>query len=280
MPVLFRTLYACGLFSLARLLPWWFIFSRLCSSEAVKLKIIGRDRCGATTWLGVSSACLVVELGHEFPVGGAGGGEVVVAFFELQPQVGDLLFQAGDLLAEGVDVGGCAESGLAPGLVAECLGQPFFQVLDAGAEPDGALVRGEQVCLQRGSGHCRAGAVAGDRFGLEGVDLLQQVAVPVKEGAVDSGCASDPGPTDLGAVGGGAVECGDDALAAAGGIGIAAVEHRLSAHVRRDGFGCVPGFCGGVRSWWLIDDTPRACSSLGVSGVMIWLCLLYTSDAA
>jgi len=36
MPVLFRTVYACGLFSWARLLPWRFSYSRLCSSEAVK----------------------------------------------------------------------------------------------------------------------------------------------------------------------------------------------------------------------------------------------------
>ena len=34
-----------------------------------------------------------VESGHEFVVGGAGGGEVFVAFFELQPQFDDLLLE-------------------------------------------------------------------------------------------------------------------------------------------------------------------------------------------
>jgi hypothetical protein len=51
----------------------------------------------------------VVELGHELAVGGAGGGEVLVAFAELEAQVGGLLFEVGDFLVQGVDVGGCAE---------------------------------------------------------------------------------------------------------------------------------------------------------------------------
>ena len=50
--------------------------------------------------------------------------------------------------------------------------------------------------------------------------LLEQVAVPVEEGAVDGGGAGDAGDADLGAVGGGAVERGDDALPAAGGVGL------------------------------------------------------------
>ena len=60
-----------------------------------------------------------VEPGHEFAVGGAGGGEVLLAFFELQPGVNDLLFERHDALLKLVDVGGCAESGCAPGLFAE-----------------------------------------------------------------------------------------------------------------------------------------------------------------
>lgn len=50
-----------------------------------------------------------VEAGHEFAVGGAGGGQVLVAFVELQPQVDGLLFQLGDALVERVDVGWVAE---------------------------------------------------------------------------------------------------------------------------------------------------------------------------
>jgi hypothetical protein len=56
---------------------------------------------------------------HEFAVRGAGGGEFVAAFLELLAQVGDLLFEVDDALLEGVDVLGCAEAGLVPGLLAE-----------------------------------------------------------------------------------------------------------------------------------------------------------------
>jgi hypothetical protein len=56
----------------------------------------------------LSVACSGVELGHEFPVGSPGRGEVLVAFLKLEAQVDDLLFEVGDFLAEGVDVGGDA----------------------------------------------------------------------------------------------------------------------------------------------------------------------------
>ena len=93
----------------------------------------------------------------------------------------------GDLVVECVDVGGGAEPGFAPGLVAERLGQAFFELLDAGGEPQSALVGGEQVGLQRCPGDGRAGGAAGERAGLGGVDLVEQVAVPVEERAVDGG---------------------------------------------------------------------------------------------
>ena len=50
-----------------------------------------------------------VELGHELAVGCAGGGEFPVAFFKLELQVDGLLLQVGDLVVEGVGVGGRAE---------------------------------------------------------------------------------------------------------------------------------------------------------------------------
>ena len=53
-------------------------------------------------------------------------------FFELKAEVGGLLFEVGDLLAECVDVGGGAESGFSPGLLAEGFGEPFLELLDAG----------------------------------------------------------------------------------------------------------------------------------------------------
>src|SRR6266516_1597360 len=121
------------------------------------------------------AACRGVELGHEFAVSSPGGGEFLVAFFQLEPQVGDLLLEVGDLVAEGVDVGGRAEH----------LGQAVFELLDTGLEPDRPLVGGEQVGLQRCPGDGRAGSFAGGRRGgFERVDLAEQVAVPVEEGAV------------------------------------------------------------------------------------------------
>jgi hypothetical protein len=77
----------------------------------------------------------VVELGHELAVGGPCRGEVFAAFGELEFEVGSLLLEVGDLVVEGVDVGWRAEPGLAPGLLAERLGQAALQLLDAGAEP-------------------------------------------------------------------------------------------------------------------------------------------------
>jgi len=100
---------------------------------------------------------------------------------------------------------------------AECFGQAFFQLPDPAVEPLGAFAGGEQVGLQGGAGHGRAGGVPGGRRGgFEGVDLLEQVTVPVEEAAVDSGGAGDAGGADLGAVGGGAAQDGDDPLPAAG----------------------------------------------------------------
>jgi hypothetical protein len=48
------------------------------------------------------------------------------------------------------------------------------------------------------------------------VDLAEQVLVAVEEGAVDGRGAGDGRDADLGAVGSGLAERGDDALAAAG----------------------------------------------------------------
>jgi len=90
-----------------------------------------------------------VELGHKLPVGGAGCGQVAVAFFELEPLVGDLLLQVGDFLVQGVDAGGGAEAGLAPGLLTEYPGEAFFELLDAGGEPDGAFVGAETFLAAR-----------------------------------------------------------------------------------------------------------------------------------
>ena len=70
----------------------------------------------------VHSACRGVELGHELAVGCPGGGQVLVAFVELHAQVDDLLLEDGDLVVEGIDVGGRAEPGFLPCLLAERVG--------------------------------------------------------------------------------------------------------------------------------------------------------------
>ena len=49
-------------------------------------------------------------MGHEFAIGGACGGEVLVAFFELYPQVDGLLFEVVDGLVERVNIGSNAET--------------------------------------------------------------------------------------------------------------------------------------------------------------------------
>jgi hypothetical protein len=116
---------------------WWNSERGVCGLDG----LVGR---GAS-----APACGGVDLGHELAVGCAGCGELVAAFFELEAEVGGLLFEVGDLLAEGVDVGGAAESGFPPCLLAEGFGEPFLELLDAGAEAGRAFVGGEQVGLQR-----------------------------------------------------------------------------------------------------------------------------------
>ncbi len=106
-----------------------------------------------------------VELGHELAAGGPGGGEIFALFFESQTQVDGLLFQVDDLLVEGVDVGGRAESGFAPRLLAEGFRQAFLELPDPAVEPGGAVRGGKQVGLQGCQGNTRPVAAAGQRAG-------------------------------------------------------------------------------------------------------------------
>ena len=136
----------------------------------------------------MSTCCRgLVELGHQLAVGGACGCEFVAAFFELQAQVGGLLLIVGDFLVERVNVGGGTETGFSPRLFAERIGQALFELPDPSAEPDSALVGGEQVCLEGCAGDGGScGSPGGGRGGFGCVDLLEQVAVPVEEGPVDA----------------------------------------------------------------------------------------------
>jgi hypothetical protein len=99
----------------------------------------------------------MVDAGHELAVGSPGGSEFVVTVGELDAQVSGLLLGLGDPGGERVDVGRRAESGFAPGLLAERFGQALFELPDAGVEPDGAFVGGEEVRLQGRAGDCGPG---------------------------------------------------------------------------------------------------------------------------
>jgi hypothetical protein len=63
-----------------------------------------------------------VDLCHEFAVGAAGSSKVLIALFEFLAEVDDCLFEFGDSRGELVVAGGSAQSGFAPGSMAEPLG--------------------------------------------------------------------------------------------------------------------------------------------------------------
>ena len=63
-----------------------------------------RGRCGASTGCGVLSVpCRCVELGHELTVGGAGRGQVLVAFLTMA--AGAILYVIAELLFTGRRLG-------------------------------------------------------------------------------------------------------------------------------------------------------------------------------
>ena len=111
-----------------------------------------------------------------------------------------------------------------------------------------------------------AALVGGGRLGGEGVDLAEQVAVAVEEAAVDPGGAGDGRHVDLGALRGGAVERGGDALAAARAVGVAALAHRLCPGARRCGRGGVRA-AGGSGGGHAVAS--EAVSGAGVAARMV-----------
>ncbi|WEO92822.1 hypothetical protein A6P39_001095 [Streptomyces sp. FXJ1.172] len=90
-----------------------------------------------------------VELGHELPVGRAGGGEVVVTVLEREFQVDDLLFEGGDAGLELFGVVGAANAGLAPDLLAQDLAEAGFETPDVSGKAGGAGVSCRQAGLER-----------------------------------------------------------------------------------------------------------------------------------
>jgi hypothetical protein len=120
---------------------WPWLLSAVGATGVVERRTGRRAGASATAGSGV-------ELGHELAVGCPCRGEVVAAFFELEAEIGGLLFEVGDLLGERVDVGGGAEPGFPPCLLAEGFGEAFFKLVDAGGQAGRSFVGGEQVCLQ------------------------------------------------------------------------------------------------------------------------------------
>ena len=112
-----------------------------------------------------------------------------------------------------------------PRLLAESLGEVAFELLDSGSQTCGALLSGEQVGLQGRAADSGPGAGSVRRLGLGGVELFEQVAVPVEERPVDFGSPGDAADADLVTAGGGVVESLDDALAAPGSVGAAPFGH-------------------------------------------------------
>ena len=115
-----------------------------------------------------------VDPGHEFAIGAACGGELFVAFFELQPQVDDLLFEEDEPPLEFLDVGRRAKPGCTPGLFTEHFGQSHLELLGACGHAGAALLGCEEVGLQRSSGDCGPGIAGVARLRFGGVEMREQ----------------------------------------------------------------------------------------------------------
>jgi hypothetical protein len=113
-------------------------------------------------------------------------------------------------------------------------GKPLLQLLDADAQPGGSFVGGEQIRLQRRSCDGGADVVTGYWICLQRMDFLHQVTMPVEEGAVDSGGASNSGRGDPVACRSGLIECRQHALTPPHRVVTPTVEHRSNA---RDAMG-------------------------------------------
>jgi hypothetical protein len=140
----------------------------------------------------------------------------------------------GSVLVEGVDVCGGTQSGFAPRLFAERFGKSLLQLMDAGVEPGGSFVSGEQIRLQRRSCDGGAGVLVGYWIWLAAHGFSSSGHIAGREGAVDSGGASNSGRGDRVTCRSGLVECGQHALTPPHRVVTATVEHRSNA---RDAMG-------------------------------------------
>ena len=155
----------------------------------------------------------------------AGGGEVLIAFLELQTQVDHGLLEGDDLLLQLVDIERCAKPGFAPRLLAEGFGEALLQLVNAAGQPAGAVVRVGKVGLQGRAGHGGPNGRVGRRVDGRGMELFEQVPVPVEEGPVDAGALGYAADAEVSRTVDRLVQDLDDALPAACGVGPAAFGH-------------------------------------------------------
>ncbi|MDX2677835.1 hypothetical protein [Streptomyces soliscabiei] len=93
----------------------------------------------------------LVEGAGQLAVGFSGGCQLGLSLFQGRRKVDVVLFQAGDLVLEFVDVGGGTQARLAPDLLSPCLGQALLQLLDARDQAGVAGLGVGEVCLERGA---------------------------------------------------------------------------------------------------------------------------------
>jgi hypothetical protein len=128
----------------AQLIGWWG-------------EVIVCNRCGASGSYGVHLLGFVVLIRAMSSRLAARGREVLVALFELDAHVDEVLFECHDLLFEFVDVVGGAEAGLAPGLLSEQGGQVGFELLGAGGDADAALLGASRSACREARRVCCVG---------------------------------------------------------------------------------------------------------------------------
>lgn len=124
-------------------------------------------------------------------VRGPGGVELGLPFLQCLGQFDVSLFEAGDALGEFGDIGGWPQAGGAPDFLAKRFRQAFFELPDAGGQTGAACARVGEVGLQRGPGDGRRAPGCGSGFVCGGVEGIEEIAVAVEEGPVDTGCPGD-----------------------------------------------------------------------------------------
>ena len=130
-------------------------------------------------WTPSGGGCRCVETDHHLSIRQPGGGELIIAFIELDLHVGELSFERGDPLLKLVDVVGGPKSRIAPRLLTQQFGETAFEVLDSAGKAGSPVLDCKQVGLQRGSrdGGCSAWSIQGLSF--ESAQSFEQFAMAI-----------------------------------------------------------------------------------------------------